>query len=318
MAFEAHSIRLFPKNGGADAYQTTGIAARCDWVVHTDNAHPRFHVFRNVNSPNTVFLSMRAPFVAIEGFASKVLPQIKSDFVLVSGSEDATIPRQVDRRWRPFSQNEQDLIRQIHDHPRLVKWYVENLDATLHPKMRPLPTGLVFPSSGSHKVRVPAVPPLRQRPLAALCAHRVRSGEQWGLRRRVSELARTHWSAHCTVIDAEIPEPEFLRMVEAHSFVLCVAGGGHDPSPKAWQAILHGAIPIIARSPVSAAYEALPCLIVDDWSSGSLNANILSAAKADLIDRFERPALRAEVIDRLSLDYWWRQILAGYGRAHNC
>lgn len=38
-----------------------------------------------------------------------------------------------------------------------------------------------------------------------------------------------------------------MRLMQSHAFVLCAEGGGVDPSPKAWQAILHGAIPIIRR-----------------------------------------------------------------------
>jgi hypothetical protein len=38
-----------------------------------------------------------------------------------------------------------------------------------------------------------------------------------------------------------------------------------DPSPKAWEAIMVGSIPIIARSTLDDAYQHLPVAFVESW-----------------------------------------------------
>jgi hypothetical protein len=98
--------------------------------------------------------------------------------------------------------------------------------------------------------------------------------------------------------------------VEAASFVLCVEGGGLDPSPKAWTALLHGAIPILRDTPVAAAYRALPVAVVPDWQAGALTPARLAAWKAALAPAFDDPARRARVLERLGLDYWWGRVEA--------
>lgn len=40
---------------------------------------------------------------------------------------------------------------------------------------------------------------------------------------------------------------------------------GMDPSPKAWEAIMAGTIPIIQRSVLDDAYSHLPVAFVDSW-----------------------------------------------------
>lgn len=312
MLINVHSTRLFPKSRGADACNASGIAARCEWVLFSDTLPPYVHLHRNkeTDSPRHVFLSLRNPFVAITFFATQVLPMMKAPFVLVSGSEDVTLPRQFDRRWRGFDDVERRHIQDILDHPMLIRWFAENLDDDSDPRLSPLPTGMVFvdgpPQAG---VAAPSnLRPLRDRPLQVLCAHRVRPGPQWDLRRSVTELARTDWAPWCTVLDAEIPEHEFLALLESHAFVLCVEGGGIDPSPKAWQSMLHGSIPIIRATGTRKAYAQLPTAFVQEWNSHSLTPALLQAWHQALCPSYDDPAGRGETLTRLGLDYWWQAI----------
>jgi hypothetical protein len=77
----------------------------------------------------------------------------------------------------------------------------------------------------------------------------VRDGEQWEVRKTINLWAKKQRSEFCTVIDHEVSESEFLDLVKQHSFILCVEGGGIDPSPKSWQTLYHGAIPIVKKLP---------------------------------------------------------------------
>ena len=305
------STRLFPKFNGAEAYVLTGIAARCDWVVLSDRAEPRIadHLRTDIAEVRTVFVSLRAHEVALTHFLDTVLPQLTSPFVLVTGSEDTTLPQQTDKRWPVLPSPLRQRLKAFLDHPLLLHWYCENLDEAAHPKLEPLPVGMVFPEADSDTaITVPDWPGLGDRHRRILCAHRVRDGAQWEPRKQVTALARSHWSSFVTILEDPVSEDEFVELIQAHAFVLCVEGGGLDPSPKAWQALLHGAVPIIRATPVAPAYAGFPLVEVDSWRPGAI-----TAGKVELwFERYFRSgwvqAERSATLDRLSLDHWWKRI----------
>ncbi|MFY7898226.1 MAG: hypothetical protein ACOVOP_04125 [Candidatus Planktophila sp.] len=141
---EIHSTRLFPKHKGADLYQITGIAARCDWVLLSDDYPPHTHLIkRRDGKPKTIFISLRSPFHALSHFFGQVLPCIDNQFVLISGSEDATLPLQIDHRWRQYTEEESNIIAAILNDQRLITWAAENLVSANHPRWQPLPLGML-------------------------------------------------------------------------------------------------------------------------------------------------------------------------------
>lgn len=313
MSLMIHSTRLFPKFLGAEACQTTGIAARCDWVVLSDTRPPHTCLKKNhqTDTPRHIFLSLRQPFAAIRYFATRILPTLRSGFVLVSGSEDCTIPTQLDTRWREYDGAEQEYISAILSSPNLIHWFAENLSESGHPRLSPLPTGMVFPEGNAENmVPPPDIPPLGRRPLRILCAHRVRPDPQWDLRKSVTKLARTDWKPWCTVLEDDISEPQYLKLLEQHAFVLCVEGGGLDPSPKAWQAILHGAIPIIRKTALEPAYRELPVGFIADWTAPSLTRAMLREWHGQFGKAHDDPAERKRILHSLSMDFWWGKIQA--------
>lgn len=306
-----HSIRLFPKWEGAHKYNVTGIAGKCDCAILSSVTKPEIYVHRNLKtkSPRHVFLSMRNPIVALEYFVEVFLPNIDAPFVLVTGSEDVTIPHQTDCRFQQFGASESSLIDRITRHPHLTKWFCENLDDASHPLMSPIPTGMVFkPPLSPKEIDVPEVPSPEERPLRVLCAHRVREGPQWDTRRHVTELAHSDWSEWCTVVEEEVPKAKFLELVRSHTFVLCVEGGGLDPSPKAWQAILNGAIPIIRETPLKDAYKEFPVAFVPNWEARSLSLGKLHDWHRNFSRLYQIPSYRKNVIRKLGMDYWWSKV----------
>jgi hypothetical protein len=308
-----HSTRLFPKDLGADQYRLTGIAARCDWVVLSDKAAPQTHLIkqRSGTAPKTVFLSFRWQRAALRFFVGTVLPQITGPFILISGSEDTTIPNQTDARMAPFDQQDRADVAAILGHPLLTAWVAENLDHASHPKLHPLPLGMVFNEDPHIRemVAIPKPPPLSERPLKALCGHRMRPGAQWEARRKVADLAASEWSDWCTRLEEDVTEHAFIDQIEQHAFVLCVEGGGLDPSPKAWLTLLHGAIPIIKRSALDKAYKHLPVAFVDDWTTDALSRELLKRWHQDFTPLFDQAGLRRAMHKRLGLDFWWDYIL---------
>ncbi|MCW5724838.1 MAG: hypothetical protein KIS81_07755 [Maricaulaceae bacterium] len=239
-----------------------------------------------------------------------LLPMLKAPFTLITGSEDVTLPNQTDLRWRPYNAAERAAISSILEHPLLVRWHAENLDDAAHPKLHPLPLGLVFPDGAPERgVPIPETPSLSIRDNRVLCAHRIRDGAQWAQRVQATTLAKQQWRAWTTVLEEEIGEAEFDDLLREHAFVLCVAGGGLDPSPKAWRALLNGAIPIIRRSPLLDAYSRLPVVVVDDWAEGCITPARLRAWKTHYELGAMRPNNRGALIEKLSLDYWWDVIV---------
>lgn len=316
-SFEVWSTRLFPKGQGADGYDLTGLAARCDWVILSDCVEPQACLRINVGlptSPRTLFLSLRQAEAAFAYFVGQVLPRITSPFVLFSGSEDVTTPRQTDFRWKPYPPAIQAAIAEILAHPMLLAWWTENLDDATHPKLGPMPLGLL-PSGGQPPMAEPVeFQALDQRPLSVLCAHRHRKGPQWEPRRQVSAIATMDWADWTTVPEGEVTEPDFMNLLFHHAFVLCVEGGGLDPSPKAWLSLLHGAIPIIRKSPTTTAYEGLPVVIIEDWRSELVTKEKLENWRLQVTMRFQQAGdWRREWFDHLSFEYWWARLIEPLG-----
>ena len=316
MSVAMHNTRLFPKGLGPGAYRLTGIAARCDWALMTDRiGEPELRGDSSIQ-PRTVFVSNRSAHDALPYFYFEVLPRIEGNFVLVSGSEDFTVPKQVDARWRANTDAEKQILRTISEDPRLIHWFVENRDEVL-PNTSSLPVGYVFDEGQSNLTTIePGTTQLVDRPLSMLCTHMVRVGPQWDIRREVTELCRDHYSDSTTIVDREVSPREFLTLVRQHPFAVCVQGGGLDPSPKAWACIANGTIPIIKSSSLDDAYRQLPVAIIEDWNADAMTPARLSEWLEVLGPFYEDSALRAQVLYRLSLDFWWSKIIGSFEQFH--
>ncbi len=267
--------------------------------------------------PRTVYVKAGATYLG--RFISTYLPLIheQTRFVLITGDADATLPRQVDQRYPSYASNGfQQVLETLMEDPRLQHWYAENLD-TPHRNVTPIPLGhLDFDGNPTYQrivARGGAVA-IRARPLKVFCAHRVRQGPQWQKRHTVSHLARRDWSAFVDYVE-DVPYAEFFRTLENYPFVLCVGGGGLDPSPKAWNALMAGAIPIIERNTTTAAYAELPVAFIDRWEAPCLSPDQLRRWLDALHPQFEDPELRRRVLERMSMAHWLRRIHA-HGPAH--
>ena len=121
----------------------------------------------------------------------------------------------------------------------------------------------------AHPERSTVLPILR-RPLKFLASDKVREG-QGSMADRGAVQRMCLESPLCVVpqgLDPKmgIPHRDFLAMTASFPFITCVHGGGIDPSPKAWEALLVGTIPIIQQSTLDDAYERFPVMFVHEWS----------------------------------------------------
>ena len=100
--------------------------------------------------------------------------------------------------------------------------------------------------------------PFDERPIRVLVSDNVRGGPWYQDRILAREYCVNVSSSFCsTRLDLDLPNhgkglspteishAKFVWSVQNSQFVLCTHGGGLDPSPKAWESIYLGSIPII-------------------------------------------------------------------------
>ena len=321
-----------------------GIARRCDWTVVMHGQKTKqgskgmeLRVYGSASrQPRHVFV--RAEKWVLERFFARVLPLISNTtrFVLLTGDSDMTVPKQVDSRYPSYVGTE--LGRQLdalRTDPRLVHWFAENLDTAGLPKMSPLPIGLIEPRPELDRVAMS--PPVRRScsvpggprcpPARALCVARLPPvmRPQWMDRQDVQKLCRGPWAGFTSTSATRrgdaggkvdlISSEQWVATLARHEFTLCVHGGGLSPNPKAWEALLAGSIPILARDPegmgsLTEVFEGLPVAWVTRWSADALSPTKLQAWLNELRPAFEQPEKRAEVLKRLSREYWWQKVEA--------
>jgi hypothetical protein len=291
----------------------TGLAARCDWFI---NGSQLVNI-TSTDTPQTIFLTGYQGGAGIDYLATQLLPKLTIRFILIIASEDYTFPNGTgDSRNKTYSQV-QDQIAMILESPLLVHVFVENLDDPNHPKMSPIPLGLLNPNIQLDLAdRKTLYINMNSKPIKCFCAHRIRSSPiQWDDRKLVRSysIGRGPWAKFVKYIDRSIPHPEFIKLLEKSQFSLCVHGGGYDPNPRFTESILAGAIPIIQHSPLDKVFSRFPVVFVDKWTPDALTLEFLEQKLAELRPYYEDPEKRCEVLKMLTLDYWWSEIMAKLG-----
>jgi hypothetical protein len=247
--------------------EPNGIAAHCDWALMVPC------LFGLIESPPRI---VYAQIDMLPHFVENLLPILSArswKFILVTSGSDGTTPNNLlDERYkyplRGFGVNGSYFDRLVND-TSVVHWFAENRDQ-LHPKLSSLPTGVLSHSTLYDHISHSALP-LRSRGLKVMSADRIRAGPQWSERMHVRELCHNasfcshprHTKGKLVVLS----HYDYLKHASSVPFVLCPHGGGIDPSPKAFEAILVGTIPIIRYTPfIFDSYSLLPVVFVRDWS----------------------------------------------------
>ena len=178
-------------------------------------------------------------------------------------------------------------------------------------KLKPLPLGILPSAAAKFENKLLHIInfDLPHRIHKCFCCHRIRSGKgQWSERAKVTNRCLKDWVG-LTDSFQELENDQFMDALSCYNFTICVHGGGIDPSPRAWEAIIRGSIPIIRESPVAEAYRVLPVVIIptfDDPKAISLEKMDYWLAK--FRGWYEIPGLRRKVMERLSMDYWWWKV----------
>lgn len=246
-----------------------GIAAECDWAFLV----PCFYGKKDV-LPGKIFVHN----VMLHHFIIYVLPAIPTEhkFVLVTSGTDRTIPTgSGDVRFGPifgFNSTGGWAWNFLTQHPQIKHWYCENHDLT-HPKVSTLPTGVVEHDDTMKHIPILKLDvPVNKRGTNLFVGHRLRtSAGQWELRQQVTDLCKA--VPYCISPPNEqlrgnrqdISQERYVESARSATFLVCVHGGGLDPSPKAWEAMMMGTIPIIQHNTLDDAYRQFPVVFVDDF-----------------------------------------------------
>lgn len=302
----------------------TGFASRCDWVLGTRRTfwgkRKRRKINRNTlrktynlawrdTSRPPLFVFVRTDLV--QRFYFKVMPCLNNQFVLVTGDHDITIPRQVETMYPKF------LSRTVYTtllaDDRLIHHFAENLDDIIDTsKVTPIPVGInpiEFKGLDADFI-IPSIPKLlniTNRPLIMLQVDRIRVGATWNDRLVVKRLCETNWRYICKSARAQ-PGLTFFRLLSMYPFILCPHGYGLDPSPKAWEGIAFGAVPIIQHFAGDAAYRHLPVVFVDAWIADSISKPMLETWRKRMAPFYENQEIRMQVLRRLKADFWWEKL----------
>jgi hypothetical protein len=285
-----------------------GIAACCDWILLSDTGKPHYRLVNQagVAAPRTIFISLRGGLQTLEYFEEFILPKVSGTFVLITGSEDLTIPSQNDSRWIRACESTGRAIARILNAESVLHWYAENLDEKISDKISPLPLGFILEDGQpEHTEKLNTATPLEERETSLFCCHRIREGDQWNERRIVSEWLENSECSVITHIRNEVSSIEYSHFLSRAAFVMCVSGGGIDPCPKAFQALQHGAVPIIKSGPLNPCFKDLPVWIVDDWCDVPLTSQELKEKQMQIARQLPPAHVLAS---RLSLDYWWATV----------
>lgn len=261
--------------------------------------------------PDTIFIQV----LQQQRFHDHLLPCIPAShrFVLVTGDDDRTSPRQIDKRYEPVMKPG-TWDSWLKDE-RILHLFVEHLDTPSPPnRVTPIPLGLnprefkSFQDGPAVRELVGAVEISKRKPISMLFTNRVRSGDQWVERDQARDLCSK--LAHCT--EARIDQKDFLREIKNYTFLICVHGGGVDPNPNLFQALIAGVIPIMAPFPGDSMYDGLPIVKTDgDWNNSDskfFSTDYLTSKLDELAPYFEDPEKRAQVVERLTMKYWWNKV----------
>lgn len=278
-----------------------GIPAECDWILGV-----RWHysiAFGNTSeAPSLVFVNV----MLVKRFIRRVLPCLTARFVLIIGDKDMTVPKQTDTRFGPVCT--QDEWSTLVDDPRVAHVWVAHLDVEPSRKVSPIPVGLNPLEFADGDANIMSsqrhVPPsnILERPLRAVVCGRSRKGAQWQVRQSVHTLCKTDWRDVCD--DRSFEPSSFVAGIKEYPFLVCEHGGGIDPSPKAWMALIAGVIPIIQRFPGDAIYRNMPVLFVDSWDTFDMSADTLQKSRRELAHYFNDAASWVKVIERLQSRFW--------------
>ena len=324
-----------------DQIHPAGIACRCDWVIMDDMNNTNHHriFMKHDELPRFVFIP-----IASLGYFSSFVDLLPSRIVLLSGIDDRTFPINLDSRFPTTEETQHGYMQtfyKIVNSSSVIHWFIENLSVK-HPKVSPLPVGVLYkpiqkhflsPNDLYHNLMnaAPNNTSWEKRPVLLLSMDRYREGKgQWSARRKSAEACRKvsfcmtgdayadsrfhYYSGRAKRSIENLPHGIFVHALVHSKFTIMVHGGGLDPCPKLFEAIILGSIPIIEESTISSTFTPphLPVAVVPNIleflseSRKKESLTLLERWSRDLGPYYDMKGKhRQETLYHLTQDYWW-------------
>lgn len=222
----------------------------------------------------------------IEKIFKEIHPHIKAKYILITHNGDFHVTS--------------DLLKYIDD--KIIHWYAQNVKVS-HPKITPIPYGLenlhyhTNGNVGLLKRIINKVPQEKKNKIL------------FGF--TITNNIPERLPAYDALIKFPLAEKiqnwpnikEYLTMLSHYKFVAAPPGNGID-SPREWQAMYLGVVPIVKRSIMTEYFESLnlPMWLINDWNE------LKKLTTTDLEKRYNDIIAKANT-KPLYMDYWVQKIL---------
>jgi len=225
-------------------------------------------------------------------FIKEYLPNIKYNFVLVTGDCIETIPDSYKKETEILLNN-----------PQLIKWFAQNSKIS-NDKIIQLPLGLDFHTSTIKAFWGP-IQTVREQidDIYNIKSIKVNKKNKCYVNFETKKInvKNGYFSDRIEAINKISKglisvETKRLQRIDTwknminYKYVISPHGAGLD-CHRTWEAIVFDCIPIVKRSKLSSIYDGLPVLIVDNWSD--LNQKLLDDFKPNYSN-----------IDKIYMKYW--------------
>jgi len=224
-----------------------GFRAACDYIL--DESNPELSIDQ-IEDLSTIFVGTHF----LEVFFQTVHGEIKGRYILVTHNSDEAVPGN---------------FAKYLDDEKMIAWFGQNVEGTLHPKLFPIPIGLenrYCPNGEDFS-------------LLAAMREQYKSAERSNLlymnftpryRSDRDHVFQIFMNAHFCKISSFIPYVEYLKDLGTSKFVLSPRGNGLD-CLRTWESLYMGAIPVVKKTVCDEMYADLPVLLVDSWEEISVD-----------------------------------------------
>jgi hypothetical protein len=245
---------------------------------HCDHAYDELARLNPMQIRNGDIIFINGDFA--EQFFTSIHSRIRSKYVLVSHNTDYPLP---------------DKFAYVLDDERLLAWFTQNPDGTVHPKLYPLPIGVRNRSWEPQNKEILTKYRAMNLPKIHLAYCNFTSQTYPAERNLVFQICSTSPYCFCsTWKDFD----SYARDLASSKFVIAPRGNGLD-THRLWEALYAGSIPVTKTSSLDPLLEGLPVVILQDWSE--LSEEFLN-------QKYEEMKETTYAMDKLSADFYFFQM----------
>lgn len=206
-------------------------------------------------------------------------PKITTKYILISHNHDMPAPGK---------------FKNFLDDKKLFAWFTQNMDLECHPKLYPIPIGLLNLFHGfalGHLRLLDELSRNNRYSKNILCYANFNSGTNISERGYVRSL---HADKLWIYWQKKVNYSTFISYVAQSKFVLCPHGGGLD-CYRTWETLYLGGYPVVKTSTLDSLYTDLPVLIVTRWED---------ITQEFLEKKYEEICKKKYKLEKLSFEYW--------------